>query len=295
MVLWALMDSLAPSLGHTCSIGHIDHGLQPGADAAQVIQERAAATGQAVHITTLALAPGADLQARARVARYEALHQMARTNAADAILTAHHADDQAETVLMRACRGTGLGGLSAIRWNRADGVLRPLLDTSRADLHAAATSLRVSWWEDPTNATDTYHRNQMRHTAIPALEAVSPGAAKGLARTAANVAGSGEAMEHWVDVALAPLVVRSADTLLLPRHIVPSDTALISPLLSWICREFAMNPPSQAAVRQLVQTLRVDRDSSSRDRSSISISTSCDLHGLHVQIDANNVTFCRTK
>ncbi len=291
MALWALLDELGPSLGHTLVVGHVDHGLQSGAEAAAVVTDRGAVTGHAVLTRRLHLQPGADLQARARAARYGALREMADEAGAAAVVTAHHADDQAETLLMRACRGAGVGALGGIARVRLDGVVRPLLGVDRGAIVTAARLLGVSWWEDPSNRSGAYQRNRFRHEVLPILNSVAPNAATGLARTAENAAGHAEALRHWVGAAVAPHVVRTGRELTLPIALLPEETGLLAPLLAWICCELDVDAPSHAAVRQLAQTLRSTpvRAASGDGRRADEIA--CRLRGLHVAIGAGQARF----
>ena len=121
----------------------------------------------------------------ARSARYAYLEQTRRDVGARCVLTAHTADDQAETVLHRVVRGTGLAGLAGIREYREPGVWRPLLDFWRADLEAYTAAAHLSWRDDPTNADLGFARNALRHAVLPVLErSVSPGARRALVRLA---------------------------------------------------------------------------------------------------------------
>lgn len=166
-----------------------DHGLRPesGQDrlAAQASADR---LGVGFASRMLALPGGSGVPGRAREARYRALADMASEAGCAAVLTAHHADDQAETMLLALARGAGLAGLGGMPTRRAlDGgvaLVRPCLRIARASLRAACEDLGLPWREDPGNARDDSPRGRMRHVVIPALEAVSPGAAERAARTA---------------------------------------------------------------------------------------------------------------
>jgi tRNA(Ile)-lysidine synthase len=187
--LLALAAGLAARGRVAVAAGHVDHGLRPesGQDrlAAQAAAER---LGAGFAFRTLALPGGSGVPGRAREARYRALADMAREAGCTTVLTAHHADDQAETMLLALARGAGLAGLGGMPGRRAlDGgiaLVRPCLRIARASLRAACADLGLSWREDPGNARDDSPRGRMRHVVIPALEAVSPGAVERAARTA---------------------------------------------------------------------------------------------------------------
>lgn len=185
MVLLHLMCRLARARAWRLVVGHVDHNLraESGADAA-FVRENAAALGLPFEMATL---DGAMLRARngeaaAREARYAALHEMAQRNGLDYVVTAHHADDQAETFLLALLHGAGLEGLTAIAPFEARR-LRPLLGVTRAELAAYAVEHGLAWREDATNATDAYTRNRLRHHLLPALSEEQPQAARVLATT----------------------------------------------------------------------------------------------------------------
>lgn len=161
----------------------VDHGLRPeSSDEAAMVAAWCADHG-VDHATLLPdppLAPGPDLQARARFARYDRLLRWAGRHDAT-LATAHHADDQAETFLMRANRGTGPAGLTGIRARRTGryrddsgsehgvAIVRPLLGWRRADLRALATAAHVPFIDDPSNANPVFER-----VAVRTLLAASP-------------------------------------------------------------------------------------------------------------------------
>lgn len=140
----------------------VDHGLRPGsADEARMV------SGFCIreHIPHSILHPAApirgSLQAAARAERYRLLEQWREANALDHIVTAHHADDQLETVVMRLNRGSGVGGLAAIR-ARNGPVLRPLLPWRRDELTQIALEHDLPFVDDPSNADDRFDRARLR-------------------------------------------------------------------------------------------------------------------------------------
>jgi len=176
-----LLDAAVHLLGPgRCIAVHVHHGLQPAADdwpvhcAAEAARQGARFRG--VRLTGTP-ARGESVERWARDARYAALAEAARQAGALAILTAHHADDQCETLLMRIGRGTGPDGLVGIRRETAFGgirVIRPLLDVPRDRIEQHARERGLSWVEDPTNTDTAYTRNRIRHALMPALEAAFP-------------------------------------------------------------------------------------------------------------------------
>ncbi len=193
-VLLALHRRRDPSLVEPV-VGHVDHALRASsAEEAAVVAETAARLGVRSIVRRLAW-PSVTTRvtsAAARDARWSMLDAMAAEVGADAILAAHHADDQAETVLMRLARGTGISGLAGIPEVRAlpSGrlVLRPLLSRSRRELAELVEAAGLPWIEDPTNADRGRSRERIRHEIIPALDSIHPGAARHLAALAEECA-----------------------------------------------------------------------------------------------------------
>ncbi|MBF7729716.1 tRNA lysidine(34) synthetase TilS [Pseudomonas sp. N040] len=129
------------------------------------------------------------LERAARAARYQAFERLLAP--AEVLLTAQHRDDQAETLLFRLLRGSGLKGLAGMPRQRALGagtLLRPLLDVSRAELEAYARAHQLCWVEDPSNSDCHYARNFLRHQVLPLLEQRWSAAGATLARNAEQLA-----------------------------------------------------------------------------------------------------------
>ena len=128
---------------------------------------------------------GRGLEEEGRAFRRECYHKMLE-GGADAVLTAHHQDDYAETVLFRLARGTSLKGLNA--FPKQPGLLRPLLGVTRADIDAYILENNLPYREDESNADVTFARNRIRHEVLPALERAVPGAKENLIRFAERAA-----------------------------------------------------------------------------------------------------------
>jgi tRNA(Ile)-lysidine synthase len=155
-------------------LAHVDHGIhQDHARAAAFVRDLAARLGAGFALVELALGPRERSEAAMRERRYEALAQLARLRGAAAVLTAHHADDELETLLMRLSRGTGLRGLCGIRASRplAPGItlLRPLLEVRKSTLERVVADAGLVPVADPTNADVGKTRNHVRHELLPAL------------------------------------------------------------------------------------------------------------------------------
>lgn len=198
---------------------HVHHGLAAQADAWLAhCQATCARWGVPLQHERVTVTPaGEGLEAAARHARHAAF---ARQLADGEWLTlAHHQDDQAETFLLHALRGSGVDGLAAMRPLRrfAHGWLwRPLLDVPRRELLAYARQHRLDWLDDPSNAQDTFARNYLRHTVLPLLTARWPHATSSLAQ-AAHLAAEARDLLHPQDTAdLAHCRLDADATLSLP-------------------------------------------------------------------------------
>jgi tRNA(Ile)-lysidine synthase len=153
--------ALAVAAGLRVTAVHVDHGLRGGSEhEADRVRRMASAWGAAFRSERVAVAHGADLEARARDARRAVLP--------GACLFGHTADDQAETVVVRLLRGTGPTGLAAMR---AD--THPLLALRRADTESLCEHLGVEPVVDPTNDDDRFVRNRVRHQVLPLLDDVA--------------------------------------------------------------------------------------------------------------------------
>jgi len=180
----------------------VDHGLRPEAAAEAREVKRLARTLALEHRTRqwTGEKPKRGVPAAAREARYGLLVQAAREVGATHILTAHTRDDQAETLLMRLLRGSGIAGLSAMaRLTERDGLLlgRPLLDVAKSQLIATLKRAEIGFADDPTNRDPTFTRPRLR-ALLPKL-AAEGGDARALARLAARLARANAAVELLAD------------------------------------------------------------------------------------------------
>lgn len=194
----------------------VDHGLRPEAAREARDVKRLARSLDLPHHTLRwsGPKPSTGVPAAAREARYGLLAQAARKHGATHILTAHTRDDQAETLLMRMLRDSGVAGLSAMaRETERDGVMltRPLLDISKAQLIATLKKARISFADDPTNRDPSFTRPRLR--ALMPLLAEEGGDARNLARLAARIARANAALEVLVDGAERYLALKSEDNL----------------------------------------------------------------------------------
>jgi tRNA(Ile)-lysidine synthase len=145
-------------------------------------------------------ASGLGLEASARAARYQALRKFMQPG--DWLLSAHHQDDQAETLLLSLLRGSGMAGMAGIGVMQefAPGSLvRPLLDVSRPDLQAYAAAHSLAWLDDPSNADTGFDRNYLRHIVLPKLAERWPAASARLARSAELAGEASSLLDQLAD------------------------------------------------------------------------------------------------
>jgi tRNA(Ile)-lysidine synthase len=193
----------------------IDHGLRPEA-AREAREVKHLARALAIEHRTMrwnGAKPKTGVPAAARAERYRLLAQAARSAGAMHVLTAHTRDDQAETLLMRLLRGSGIAGLAAMaRESDRDGVIlaRPLLAIPKSRLIATLDKAKVAYADDPTNRDTAFTRPRLR--ALLPLLAAEGGDASGLARLAARLARANEAVEVLTDGAERYLALKGNAT-----------------------------------------------------------------------------------
>ncbi len=195
MALLHVLSILAPRMGFGVFACGVDHGLRAEAAAELSLAEGAAAQwGVAFERCSVSVAPGGNLQARARDARYAALRQRARAVGAKYLAVGHHQDDRAETVLLRLLRGAGPRGLAVLP-PRAGDVLRPMIRASRRDVTLHLTRHGVPSSQDPSNRDPRFLRSRVRHELLPLLQELSPGITQHLTAVADQLAADRMAVE----------------------------------------------------------------------------------------------------
>ena len=235
---------------------HVHHGLSANAGQwAQFCQRACETKGVAFALREVAIprTPRISIEAAARDARYDALAALAHEHDVAAVMLAHHADDQAETVLLQLLRGAGPRGLSAmpaiadergVRW------LRPLLDVPRDVLQAYVAEHGLRYVDDESNADSRYRRNALRESVVPALRAVAPGYPRTLVRVARLQTESAALLD-----ALAEIDAQSAfDGRSLDRAMLRAlDAPRARNLLRWFLRRQRSVAPSAARLAQMLR------------------------------------------
>jgi tRNA(Ile)-lysidine synthase len=233
---------------------HVHHGLQAAADVwahhCQLLCERLAVPLQVIH---LGLAPraGESVEAEAREARYAALAE--RLLPGEVLLTAHHQDDQCETLLLQLFRGAGVAGLAAMPAATPLGTgrhLRPLLDSSRAAIEDYARQAGLEWVEDPMNEAARFDRAFLRQQVTPLLRGRWPAVARTVARSAGHIAEAQGLLAALAAIDGEPLLdedghLAVAGLLALPR-------ARQANVLRWWLRRQGLGPPSSARLGAII-------------------------------------------
>jgi tRNA(Ile)-lysidine synthase len=261
VLLAALADAGVPQAVPLRAV-HVDHGLHADASLwsahSSAVADRAGVACEIVRVDARPR-PGESPEAAARAARYAAF--AARLLDGEALLTAHHGDDQLETVLLQCLRGGGLRAVAGM-WPIAKFArgwhVRPLLGFGRADLRAWADGRRLEWLEDPSNADQRFDRNYLRGEVLPRLLARWPAAARTIGRVAAR---SREALDLEAEIAGADLVrVAEGSTLLLrPLATLPGARQRLV-LREWL-RGLGLAPPSAATLEALRHDVLAAADS----------------------------------
>lgn len=198
------------------AVASVDHGLRPEAAGEVAFVEQVCAALKVPFTPLKAKLRGGNLQARAREARYAALSRWVREERLGALATAHHADDQAETLMMRLARGSGLSGLAGVRaaspFDPGDGgdpfaLLRPLLEWRQSELEAIVADCGFSPVRDPSNEQGRFDRVRVRQR-LAAQDWLDPQA---LAASAGHLAEAWRAIEWYAQIDWEEMVEREDD------------------------------------------------------------------------------------
>ncbi len=255
-VLLHLLAQLRQTLSFQLSAHHVHHGLSKHADSwAEFCQKTCHTLNVALTISrvNVAINSGLGIEATARKARYAALMAIA----ADFICTAHHQDDQAETLLLQLARGAGVKGLSSMAdMDNARKLLRPLLNISKAELAVYAQQHALSWVEDESNANTQFDRNFMRHNVLPTLMQHYPAIKQNLARTAQHLADANALLDVLAALdAQAHLTLKLGEKILALTPLKQLDMRRVNNVLRWWLAQNNVLMPSLAQLQQITQQL----------------------------------------
>ncbi len=248
---------------------HVHHGLSPNADHWLAhCDEQARQEGITFVARKVQINPHDKLgiEQAARRARYGALADMCTSNDVSLLLTAHHQDDQAETVVLQLLRGAGLPGLSAMATLQSENALlgagialgRPLLEMTRADLELWADTNAIKHIVDESNDNLRFRRNEVRQQLMPLLEQQLPGVQKSIARSARHLQTAQRLLDE-----LAAMDLQScgdADSLVIARLRQLSHDRLDNLLRYWLRQCGADQYPSDAQLYQLREQMLHARD-----------------------------------
>lgn len=258
IVLLDALQALAPRFALGLSALHVDHQLSPHAGRwAEFCAAACAARGVPLKIARVDVArrAGQSLEATARAARYRELLGAD----ADIVALAHHADDQAETVLLQLLRGAGPAGLAAMPRHRGGDVagpalLRPLLDLPRATLAACAKARGLAWIDDESNADRRHKRNLVRLDVVPLLAEAFPGYPSVLVRAARHQAEASALLDE-----LACADAGDTHDGLDRAALAGLSPARARNLLRWFLRSEGLRPPSTARLAEMLAQLQTAR------------------------------------
>ncbi|SAK62741.1 tRNA(Ile)-lysidine synthetase [Caballeronia hypogeia] len=241
---------------------HIHHGLSPNANAWDAHCDAFAASldvRYASRHVDVPRANGESLEAAAREARYRALDELCDEQGVRALMIAHHADDQAETVLLQLLRGAGVAGIAAMAPQRLDGGLprlRPLLRLLRAQLEQYAHERDLSWIDDESNADTRYSRNALRHDVLPVLAVHFPGFRDALARTASHAASAQRLLDQLARIDMEQVESpEERGALTLDALLAFDDERAINLMRFWI-RSCGLLAASTARIADMLRQLR---------------------------------------
>jgi tRNA(Ile)-lysidine synthase len=270
LALLRLLRDLRPTLRIDLHVATLDHGLrgEAGANDAAFVAHIAEAWGLPVsvgraEVASLAAHMKVGVEAAARRARYDFLASVAAAIRAGTVAAAHHADDQAETILMRLLRGAGNTGVSGMAYRSLlPGhpdltLIRPLLGTARADLEDYCRAHNLQPRHDPTNADLNFTRNRIRAEVIPALQTINPQIVPALARLGEIAAQDDDLLSQQAAVLIDPADPPDRRSI---RRTVFRD---LHPALArrWILRAAAdLNPDPDLGYDHVLAALQIGRE-----------------------------------
>ena len=259
VVLLDVLHALAPRVGFLLQAAHVHHGLSSNADAwAQWCEARCAHLQIPFSLFRVDV-PRDDadgLEAAARRLRHAALDRVS----CDWLVFGHHQDDQAETLLFRLLRGSGVRGAAAMAAFESPGAarpgrVRPLMACRRVDIVDWARQRSLSWVEDESNTRPDFSRNYLRHRVLPIIEERFPAAAATLARAAGHFREASELLDE-----LAALDHLDCGGRLLQRdRVLALSDARVANLLRWMAKQAGFQAPPRAQMDELLRQLRAVR------------------------------------
>ncbi len=242
---------------------HVDHGLRPNDEPEErrICEELARRLDRPLDLLKAGVSPDKPashgLEAAARDARMRCFRQAAESHGATAILLGHTLDDQAETVLLRVLRGTGIAGLAAMTgndptpWSPSVRLLRPLLDTPRDATRAYCEERGLRFADDPSNQDRRFTRNRIRLDLLPKLIELNPGAIRHLSGLATDAGAVARYFDDAAATTFAEIGTISTDAVEVDRT---RFLELSAPLQPWVIASAwrAAYPEAEPLSRRLV-------------------------------------------
>lgn len=265
MVLLHLLAACRNQLSFELSAMHIHHGLSVNADKwAAFCQQQCARLGVPLQVTHVNVTQhpayknsARGVEGEARELRYQALFSARQI---DYVVTAHHQDDQAETLLLQLCRGAGVKGLASMAMvDKVRRLLRPFLGQSRQTLLAYAEAHAIEWCDDESNDNTQYDRNFLRHKVMPLLESRFKGVKPVFARAASHMAEANELHHALAEIDAANVI---EDNRLCLQKLREFSIARIKNILRWWFAKNGVLMPTSEHLHQVVhQLLHARKDS----------------------------------
>jgi len=237
---------------------HINHALSPQADQ---WAEHCQLTCERLQIPFIAIdvdatpRPGESPEARAREVRYRTIERLIKND--ECLLTAHHQDDQVETLLLQLMRGSGPKGLAAMaQWSSffAGHLARPLIHVRREDIQAYAMANQLKWVTDESNLNLRFDRNFIRHEIVPRLTQRWPSLAQTISRSARYCAEAVEILDHDARHVLEEVNPNGLPCLSVSRLLQFPKSRQRNTLRYWI-HQHGMNTPSSTRLEQVIEQL----------------------------------------
>ena len=228
VALLSILCGLREKWGITLTVAHLDHMIrgEESKKEAKFVKTLAGKMGISCisgqsDVLSIRKEKGLCLQESARHARYCFYQEVLNKVSADKIALGHHADDQAETILMRLIRGSSIKGLSGIPPFRNNVFIRPLIDVTRKSIEAYLRAGNIAYVSDSSQHEPHYLRNKIRHNLIPLLQKeFNPKIVQTLIRTADLLRSDNKMLEKTVDDAAAKLIVKRSDEIFCPIHLI---------------------------------------------------------------------------
>jgi len=245
---------------------HVNHGLQDTAPEMEAFCRASASLyGFKIKLSHLNLdAQGSNIEAKARQARYALFEQFLGQN--DCLLTAHHADDQAETFFLNSLRGSGSAGLRGIARARGIGrsyLFRPLLEISRREIADYAAQQALEWQDDPSNSDQRFNRNYLRNQVMPLIKERWPGYLESIRSVVSIQAEIQDTLDELAEQDYQQVRLKrglNSDTALSCRVLRELSRSRQKGLIRYWLKHFGYSSLPRSRLNELLEQLNASRD-----------------------------------